>query len=321
VGCRRHRLPLAPGPWPQMQTHADGSPKPSYNPLCDDGWRIICEDPDLAPSAKLAWLELRRLANGKPGTVQITMIGLGASFGRDKRTATQASITLIDAGWVEKIDSPRRGRPSSRGFWALYVGEPAELKKARRRPTDAQTTFVTDSGCPDEQPEPGEKDETVQFSPFSGEAAPSGPRKEEKFKPPFPSEPLPSEPSGPSVEQTTGAQPIGMSIAQRREALAEGTENVIYRRRREQRIQEITRRVADRRFRMVLAIRVADAEQSGLLDSLETESVLAALDDARRDGTLESPWRFFYGCMRKRFRRLGIPWPDGRDGENDQRGR
>ena len=59
-------------------------------------------------------------------------------------------------------------------------------------------------------------------------------------------------------------------------------------------------------------MKVAEAEQSGLLDPQETDAVLAWMDDKRRsEGGLAIPSQAFVGTMKLVFGRNKIDWPMG----------
>lgn len=324
-----------------MQPRAQGSNSLASvfeDPQC----RIVIGTPVVPPNAKLLYLDLRYLAGGGKGRVTTKLINLAVDIGRDRRTVLTGLRVLEECGLVRVVVKPPEGySKATDAFWTLDVGDPAELLTARRRAYGDQKSLPDSVGqdAPTESEEVAdeERDKMVPFCPAS-EIALSGPSEEVKSLSLSPSGPLGtfsiSEPSVP-LELTTSGAPESAEIAEieqllkakraaaeppptktiaavtahRASSIEDGTHDAYYRAKRERRIREIVRRVADSKLKTVVAVKVADAECSGLLDPQETEEVLAWMDGKRKSEGLPIPSQAFVGTMKLVFSRNKIPWP------------
>jgi hypothetical protein len=78
---------------------------------------------------------------------------------------------------------------------------------------------------------------------------------------------------------------------------------------KEQIITRIRQRVNDQKLREKPMLRFAQAIVDGLIPERELESLLACLDQARKDGSLrEAPWSYYVGGARRIFNRHGVVW-------------
>jgi hypothetical protein len=287
----------------------------------DEAWDLVRRHPLLRGEPKIAWRLLWELAGGKPGTVRISPADIGLDQGREdpKRCGLRAIESLELAGLIEVVDR-RSGR------WSVYVVQPAELERARRRPHDPQRELPgVEDGEQDAAVDAGEATvrlETAKLATVERETigvadvAPHPPapsqnlRKKQAQRAPSTSEPfVPSVTSLPS-EPSLVAQPFGALLVERAAAAvarrpgSRETETAI-----EDLAARIRQAVADPQLRSAPVLRVARAVVLGELDQDELRSILGLIDTKRRDGTLERAWWYFVGAARAAFKRAGLEWP------------
>jgi hypothetical protein len=124
----------------------------------------------------------------------------------------------------------------------------------------------------------------------------------------------------PAKAAASEVESIGAVIGERVEAIEAGTHDAYYRAKRERRIQEILRRVntlpiespEGGPLKTIVAVKVASAEQSGLIDPAETDAVLTWMDEKRRSGDLPIPSQAFVGTIKNVFSRNKVDWPGAR---------
>jgi len=103
---------------------------------------IIVQRRDLGMAAKLIYGVLWTRASRRPGTVAITLEGLGEEVGRTARAADFALSGLLKKDLVQLVSNRR-------GALALYVDVPMLESRPRIRRPDPQKLFVETQTCED----------------------------------------------------------------------------------------------------------------------------------------------------------------------------
>lgn len=129
----------------------------------------------MGPACKLAWRWLWDLAGNRPDYLTITADDLAAEFARDRRSATDWLLSLIDGQFLDLVDRLQ-------GRWRVYVFDPREQVR-RARPPDPQLTFAefsdgSEEAHPAQSPIETDRAATVAmpqlFRAANGDGGPSG---------------------------------------------------------------------------------------------------------------------------------------------------